>query len=105
VRLPQRAAQRFRHGSVTPRQPGTMTVPARASSAAPPSTSTRSPPAARSGPGSSAATPKRYQSGPISGRGRPNTSTGHAEFEGAEAVVGEGHDLAVGGGSGRAALA
>ena len=61
-------------GSVAPRQPGTTIVPARASSAAPPSTSTLSPPAARSGPGSSEATPKRYQCGPISGRGRPKTS-------------------------------
>ena len=62
-------------GASTPRQPGTITVPARASRSNPPSTPSVTPPAARSGPASAAATEKRYQSGPISGRGRPNTST------------------------------
>ena len=52
-----------------------MMVPARSSSARPPSALTRMPPIARMGPGSAAATRKLYQLPPISGRSSPKIST------------------------------
>src|SRR5690606_2853854 len=73
-----KAADSFSDGKTSaPFQPGMMIVPASASMSTPASGTTAKPPTARSGPGSAAHATKRYQSSPISGRDKPNTSTAH----------------------------